>query len=111
MQAVIDHYARMKFAMNSKVLYNGQTATITGWSTNGDAGEATTYCYQLNSGGDLVQETELLSLTPEGASATETPATETPVTETPATETPATETPATGILVTELLAPETPAPQ
>ena len=106
MQAVIDHYARMKFAMNSKVLYNGQTVTITGWSTNGDAGEATTYCYQLNGGGDLVQETELLSLTPEGASATETPATETPATETPATETPATE-----ILVTELLAPETPAPQ
>lgn len=58
----MDHYARMKFKMGSTVLYNGQTMTITGWSTNGDAGEATTYSYQLNGGGDLVLETDLISL-------------------------------------------------
>lgn len=67
----IDHYARMKFKMGSSVLYNGETATITGWSTNGDAGEATTYSYQLNGGGDLVQETELSPLASEGASPAE----------------------------------------
>lgn len=65
----IDHYARMKFKMNSTVLYNGQTVTITGWSTNGDAGEATTYSYQLNGSGELVQETELSAVAPaEGSS-------------------------------------------
>lgn len=64
----LDDYARMKFKMGSTVLYNGQPVTITGWSTNGDAGDATTYCYQLNGGGDLVQETELTAV------ATETPA-------------------------------------
>jgi hypothetical protein len=72
----VDHYARMKFKMGSTVLYNGETATITGWSTNGDAGEATTYSYQLNGAGDLVQETELTEApAPAPAPATtETPA-------------------------------------
>jgi len=70
----VDHYARMKFKMNSTVLYNGQPVTITGWSTNGEAGEATTYSYQLNGGGELVQETELTALATETAVATETPA-------------------------------------
>ena len=58
---LVDHYARMKFKMGSTVLYNGKQTTITGWSTNGDLGEESTYCYQLNIGGDLIQETELLS--------------------------------------------------
>ena len=94
----IDHYARMKFPMYSTVYFSTITGTVTGWSTNGDMGEATTYCYQLNNGGDLVQETNLspnpLATTP----AAETPAAEAPAAETtPAAETPAasaTETPA-----------------
>jgi len=69
----MDHYARMKFKMGSTVLYNGETATITGWSTNGDAGEATTYSYQLNGGG-LVNETELTEAPAPAPATTETPA-------------------------------------
>ena len=64
MQPQMDHYARMKFKMYSTVYVNGKGATITGWSTNGDAGEDTTYSYQLNNGGELVQETELTSTAP-----------------------------------------------
>jgi hypothetical protein len=68
----IDHYARMLFKMGVEVLYNGQVAKVTGWSTNGDAGEATTYSYQLNGAGDLVQETDL-TLAPIGATGTDAP--------------------------------------
>jgi len=57
----MDHYTRMKFPMYSTVYFSTITGTVTGWSTNGDMGEATTYCYQLNNGGDLVQETDLSS--------------------------------------------------
>ena len=99
----IDHYARMKFPMYSTVYFSTITGTVTGWSTNGDMGEATTYCYQLNNGGDLVQETDLsptpLATTPAAeapaASATETPAAETaPAAETTPASAPAAEAPA-----------------
>jgi len=68
----IDHYARMLFKMGVEVLYNGKVAKVTGWSTNGDAGEATTYSYQLNGEGDLVLETNL-TLAPIGATGTDAP--------------------------------------
>ena len=45
------------------------SGTITGWSTNGDKGEETTYCYQLNNGGQLIQETELTANPEEAAPA------------------------------------------
>lgn len=72
----IDHYARMKFPMRSTVYFSTITGTVTGWSTNGDMGEATTYCYQLNNGGDLVQETDLSSTALPTTLPAEPPATE-----------------------------------
>ena len=60
---MVDHYARMKFKMGSSVVYNGQVANVTGWSTNGEEEEDTTYSYQLNGGGELVNEKELTAAT------------------------------------------------
>ncbi len=62
---LFDHYARMKFKMGSTVVYNGQPAKITGWSTNGEEEKNATYCYQLNGCGELIQETELTAPTEE----------------------------------------------
>lgn len=62
----VDHYARMKFKMGSTVVYNGQPAKITGWSTNGEE-EDTTYSYQLNGSGELIHETELAAAEAEPA--------------------------------------------
>ena len=68
---MVDHYARMKFKMGSSVVYNGQVANVTGWSTNGEEGEDATYSYQLN-GGELVRETELTAAPEPPAPAAET---------------------------------------
>jgi len=54
-----DYYALMKFKMQSTVIYKGASCKITGWSTNGN-NDIPTFCYQLNNGGVLVQETDLL---------------------------------------------------
>ena len=57
---VVDHYSKMLFKIGQTVLYNGEHFTISGWSTNEDSDATTfTYKYQLNSTGDLVQETNL----------------------------------------------------
>jgi hypothetical protein len=113
----MDHYARMKFPMYSTVYFSTITGTVTGWSTNGDMGEATTYCYQLNNGGDLVQETDLSSTplattlaTPDSApaSATASAAAETPASA-PAAEAPAASAPASAPAETPASSAETPA--
>jgi len=71
---MVDHYARMKFKMGSSVVYNGQVAKVTGWSTNGEEEENATYSYQLN-GGELVKETELTaSAEPAESASASTPA-------------------------------------
>ena len=67
----VDYYAMMKFKMGSWVLYNEKACCITGWSTNGDKGLESTFCYQLNGSGELVQETELTATEAPAAPAAE----------------------------------------
>ena len=63
----------MYSSVYSTVSYTN-SGTITGWSTNGDRGEETTYCYQINNGGEFVQETELTTNPAEAAPAPPAPA-------------------------------------